>query len=148
MTTTQKIKKSLLECLNSEAPQGLIQIVYLFGSFARNLQRSDSDIDLAFFVAPEKYAIDVLECTAPVHLIAAKIGMRLDRAVDATILNSASLEIAYEIVAGGECLFESDPERRMQYELKIRGMHFDFRLFISELRKERLGLPHDYVFRS
>jgi predicted nucleotidyltransferase len=148
MTTTLKIKNSLLECLSSEAPQGLIQIVYLFGSFARDFQRADSDIDLAFFVDPEKYSIDVFECTAPLHMIAAKIGMKLDRAVDATILNSASLEIAYEIVAGGECLFESDSELRMQYELKIRGMYFDFRPFISELRKERLGLPHDYVFRS
>jgi hypothetical protein len=81
-------------------------------------------------------------------MIAAKMGMELDRVVDVTILNSASLEIAYEIVTGGECLFECDSEQRLNYELKIRGMYFDFRPYISELRKERLGLPRDYVFRS
>jgi predicted nucleotidyltransferase len=134
--------------LNSEAPQGLIQVVYLFGSFARNQQRAESDIDLAFLVVQEKYSIDAFECTAPLHMIAVKMGMALDRVVDVTILNSASLEIAYEIVVGGECLFESDSEQRLQYELKIRGMYFDFRPFIYELRKERLGLPRDYVFRS
>ncbi len=103
---------------------------------------------MAFFVTPEKYSIDAFECTAPVHMIAGKMGMELDRVIDVTILNSASLEIAYEIVAGGLCLFESDPEQRLQYELKIRGMYFDFRPIIHELRRERLGLPHDYVFRS
>jgi uncharacterized protein len=148
MTATLKIRNCLLECLNSEAPQGLIQVVYLFGSFARNQQRAESDIDLAFLVAQEKYSIDAFECTAPLHMIAVKVGMAIDRVVDVTILNSASLEIAYEIVVGGECLFESDSEQRLQYELKIRGMYFDFQPFICELRKERLGLPRDYVFRS
>jgi predicted nucleotidyltransferase len=148
MTTISKIKNCLSQYLASEAAQGHILVVYLFGSFARHQQRAKSDIDLAFLVDPEKYGIDAFECTAPVHMTAGKMGMELDRVVDVTILNSASLEIAYEIVAGGLCLFESDPEQRLQYELKIRGMYFDFRPFIHELRRERLGLPHDYVFRS
>jgi predicted nucleotidyltransferase len=148
MTTALEIRNCLFEGLNSEAPQGLVEVVYLFGSFACNRQRAESDIDLAFLVAREKYSIDAFECTAPLHMIAAKVGMGLDRVVDVTVLNSASLEIAYEIVAGGECLFERDSERRMQYELKIRGMFFDFRPFLYELRRERLGLPPDYVFRS
>ena len=75
MTTTLKIRNCLLECLNSEAPQGLIQVVYLFGSFARNQQRAESDIDLAFLVAQEKYSIDAFECTAPLHMIAVTVGM-------------------------------------------------------------------------
>ncbi len=129
-------------------PRGLIRIVYLFGSFARNRQRTESDIDLAFLVEHEPYAADAFECSAPLHMVAARMGMALGRKVDATVLNSSSLEIAYEIVAAGECLFESDPEQRQEYELKIRGMYFDFRPFIHELRRERLGLPRDYVFRS
>lgn len=148
MATHQKIRNCLLEYLNSEAPLGLVQVVYLFGSFARNQQRAKSDIDLAFLVDREQYAIDVFTCTAPLNLVAARMGMQLNQVVDVTILNSASLEIAYEIVAGGECLFERDPEKRLQYELKIRGMYFDFRPFLHELRRERLGLPPDYVFRS
>ncbi|MCU0561198.1 MAG: nucleotidyltransferase domain-containing protein [Desulfobacterales bacterium] len=41
-----------------------MQVVYLFGSFARNQQRAESDIDLAFLVAQEKYAVDAYACTA------------------------------------------------------------------------------------
>jgi hypothetical protein len=80
-------------------------------------------------------------------MLAAKMGMKLNRVVDVTILNSASLEMAYEIICGGECLFEIDREERLQYELKVKGMYFDFRPFIHALRRERLGLPSDYEFR-
>jgi uncharacterized protein len=148
MTSITSIKNCLIQYIDSEAPQGHILVVYMFGSFARNQERAKSDIDLAFLVDPANYRMDAFEATAPAHMVAGKMGMELDRVVDVTILNSASLEIAYEIVAGGLCLFESDPEQRLQYELKIRGMYFDYRPFISELRRERLGLPHDYVFRS
>jgi predicted nucleotidyltransferase len=47
----------------------------IFGSFARDQQRAESDIDLAFLVAQEKYSIDAFECAAPLHMIAAKMGI-------------------------------------------------------------------------
>jgi uncharacterized protein len=147
VTTIPEIKNCLFQYLNSEASQGHILVAYLFGSFTRNEQSARSDIDLAFLVDPEKYRRDAFESTAPVHMLAAKMGMELNRVVDVTILNSASLEMAYEIISGGECLFEIDPEERLQYELKVKGMYFDFRPFINELRRERLGLPSDYGFR-
>jgi hypothetical protein len=54
-------------------------------------------------------------------------------------LNSSSLEIAYEVVATGKCLFEIDPDLRMEYEIKIKGMYFDFRPFLEELRAKSLA---------
>jgi hypothetical protein len=65
--------------------------------------------------------------------------MQLDRETDVTILNSASLEMAYEVVTSGKCLFELDPDMRMEYELKIKGMYFDFKPFPEELRAKRLA---------
>ncbi len=55
-----------------------------------------------------------------------------------TILNSASLEMAFEIITRGECIYESDAEDRIQYELKVKGMYHDFKPFIDELRAGRL----------
>jgi predicted nucleotidyltransferase len=121
--------------------------IYVFGSYARGEERPKSDIDLAFLVDREAYRKDAFEATAPAHMMAAKMAMKLDRVVDVTILNTSSLEIAYEIVTSGECLFERDPEYRIEYELKIRGMYFDFQPFISELRAERLGLPREHRTR-
>jgi len=76
---------------------------------------------------------------SPAHLIAAKVGMQLDRETDVTILNSASPEMAYEVVTSGKCLFELDPDLRMEYEIKIKGMYFDFRPFLEELRAKSLA---------
>jgi hypothetical protein len=58
---------------------------------------------------------------------------------DVTILNASSLEIAYEVVTTGKCLFELDPDMRMEYELKIKGMYFDFKPFLEELRAKSLA---------
>ncbi len=143
MTSISSIRNYLLQHINSEAPQGHFLLVYLFGSFACKQERAKSDIDLAFLIDPSQYRIDAFEATAPAHILAGRMGMKLDRVVDVTILNSASLEIAYEIITSGACLFESGPELRIEYELKIRGLYFDFQPFISELRAERLGLPRD-----
>lgn len=72
-------------------------------------------------------------------MISGKMGMQLDRIVDVTILNSASLEMAYEIITTGRLLFESDVELRLQYEIKIKGMYFDFQPFLSELRVRKMA---------
>jgi predicted nucleotidyltransferase len=111
----------------------------VFGSFARNQERPKSDIDLAFLVDQTSYRMDAFEATVPVHMIAGKLGMKLDRIVDVTILNSASLEMAYEIITTGRLLFESDVELRLQYEIKIKGMYFDFQPFLSGLRVRKMA---------
>jgi len=76
---------------------------------------------------------------SPAHLIAAQVGMKFDRQTDVMILNSASLELAYEVVTSGKCIFEFDPNLRMEYEIKIKGMYFDFRPFLEKLRAKSLA---------
>ena len=121
--------------------QGDISIVsaYLFGSFLKGNAGKASDIDLAFLLDEKAYKSDPIIAMSPAHLIAAKVGMQLDRETDVTILNSASLEMAYEVVTSGKCLFELDPDLRMEYEIKIKGMYFDFRPFLEELRAKSLA---------
>ena len=97
MTTALEIRNCLFEGLNSEAPQGLVEVVYLFGSFACNRQRAESDIDLAFLVAREKYSIDAFECTAPLHMIAVKMGM-IPLRDDAAAKARAGLTSAEEVI--------------------------------------------------
>jgi predicted nucleotidyltransferase len=122
MTSIASIKKCLVQHIHSEAPQGHLLVVYVFGSFARNQERVKSDIDLAFLVEPASYRMDAFEATAPVHMVAGKMGMKLDR-----------------IITTGHLLFESDVELRLQYEIKIKGMYFDFQPFLSELRVRKMA---------
>ena len=116
-----------------------ILVVYLFGSFLSESQKITSDIDLAFLIDEKRYASDPVRAVSPAFLIATKLGMALDRETDVTVLNSASLEIAYEVVTTGRCIYEEEPERRFEYESKMRGMYFDFRPFIEQLRAESMN---------
>jgi hypothetical protein len=47
--------------------------------------------------------------------------------------------MAYEIITTGRCLHYTDNDKRLEYECKIRGMYFDFKPLLTELRAGRLG---------
>ncbi len=108
--------------------------VYVFGSVARAQEKDSSDIDLAFLLDEDHYKKDAFMATSPAYLAAAKASMKFDRKTDVLILNSASIEMAYQIITGGIRIYEKDKEERIEYEIKIRGMYFDFMPFIRELR--------------
>jgi predicted nucleotidyltransferase len=113
--------------------------VYIFGSTVTGRAAVTSDVDLAFLLDEDTYKADPLAASAPCYLAATKVGMEFGKKTDITILNAASLEMAYEIVTSGLCLFAPDPEKRLEYEAALRGMYFDFKPFLDELRSNTLS---------
>ena len=132
---TNAIQKYIAESQND----GSIVAIYLFGSFLRGETEKGSDVDLAFLLDEKAYRSDPVMTMSPAHLIAAEVGMGFNIETDVTILNSASLEIAYEVITSGRCVYESDLDLRLEYEIKIKGMYFDFRPFLDDLRARRLA---------
>ena len=139
MDIVSNIAKFLRKRIAEMRGETSIVFVYLFGSILKGNAGKTSDIDLAFLLDEKAYKSDAIIAMSPAHLIAAKVGTQLDRETDVTILNSSSLEIAYEVVTTGKCLFEIDQDLRMEYEIKIKGMYFDFRPFLEELRAKSLA---------
>jgi len=109
---------------------------YLFGSNANLAAGRESDLDIAFLLDEKSYRNDPLTAAAPAYLAATNLGLSLGMETDVTILNAASLEMAYEVVTTGKCLLENDADKRMVYELALRGMYFDFKPFLEELRSD------------
>ena len=136
---TTKIADDLIRYFNASQVDDSIVAVYLFGSCIKGEIERASDIDLAFLLDEQAYKTDPIVAMSPAHLIAAKVGMKFDKETDVTILNSASLEIAYEVVTAGNCLYELDSDLRMEYEIKIRGMYIDFCPFLEGLRLNRIA---------
>ena len=139
MNSATGIIKGLRKAIDMTDSQGVIAVVYLFGSFLRGGLRIDSDIDLAFLLDEKAYKSDPIIAMSPAHLIAAQVGMKFDRQTDVMILNSASLELAYEVITTGKRIYEIDPDLRIEYEIKIKGMYFDFRPFLEKLRAGSLA---------
>ena len=130
---TEKILQDYLrQIIRSTSPP--IIAIYLFGSFGRGSERKGSDMDLAFLFFQEMYKSDPFEAMRMASIIATQVGMKFKRETDITILNSASIEFAYEVITSGCCVYETDRDKRLEYEAIIRGMYYDFSPFLIELR--------------
>jgi predicted nucleotidyltransferase len=139
MMDLARIQQETVRLVTAHSSSGLVLAVYLFGSSLRTDLKDSSDTDLAFLVDRHRYKEDAFMATSIVHRIADGIGSAAGREADALILNSASLEMAHEIIATGFCLFEIDHDMRLEYEIKIKGMNFDFQPFLSELRARKIA---------
>ena len=84
--------------------------VYLFGSMAANRARQDSDVDLAVLPAAPFSAAELM------HL-RAELSERLMRDVDLIDLSRATTVLRKEVVARGRLLFETDANRRAEFEM-------------------------------
>jgi predicted nucleotidyltransferase len=128
----QKIRESFEAILSSSA----IIAVYIFGSYVKSRERNSSDIDIALLLDEKSYKGDPITASAPAYLAATRVGLAIECETDITILNTASLEMAYEVITSGICLVETDREKRIAYEIALRGMYFDFKPFLEEIRSE------------
>jgi len=108
---------------------------YLFGSALHPEKfKKNSDIDLAFLLDRRLYKQDPVINSAPAYMAATKISMILNRQTDVIILNSASIETAYQAVTTGMPICEANRETRLEYESALRGLYFDFKPFLEKLR--------------
>ena len=115
----------------------IILLAYLFGSALNKKLETASDIDLAFLLKSHEYQRDPIHTSYPAHRFASDIGLKFNKKTDVIILNSSSLEIAYAVVKNGRNIYECDVDTRFEYEAKIRGMYFDFKPFLMDLREKR-----------
>ena len=130
-----QIKDELQVSLRETDPENCkILAAYLFGSNVTSRAGRDSDLDLAFLLNDKDYKVDPLAAVVPAYLAATSMGTSLGMRTDVTILNASSLEMAYEAVTTGRCLFENDADKRIEYEIALSGMYFDFKPFLDELR--------------
>lgn len=110
--------------------------VYIFGSQVKNQSKNTSDVDIAILFDEMAYKKDPIGTTAPAYLAAARVGLDTGLKTDVSVLNTASLEIAYEVITSGICLVETDKEERIKYEIALKGLYFDFKPFLDGIRSE------------
>ncbi|MBS3810134.1 MAG: nucleotidyltransferase domain-containing protein [Desulfobacterales bacterium] len=116
-----------------------IVAAYLFGSVLRPENfKKNSDIDMAFLLDRRLYKQDPLINSAPAYMAAAEIAAMAERQTDVIILNSASIETAYQAITTGTPVYEADHEHRLEYEALLRGMYFDFKPFLEQLRTKSM----------
>jgi predicted nucleotidyltransferase len=122
-------------CGSADAKRTILA-VYLFRSVLDNeKKKNNSDIDLAFLVDLVLYKQDPFMASSPAYLAAMHIGLMLNRQTDVIDLNSASIETTYQVLTTGKVIFEADQDSRIGYEIVLKGLYFDFKPFLNNLRK-------------
>jgi predicted nucleotidyltransferase len=109
-------------------------LVYLFGSQIDGNLGPMSDHDLAVLV---DRAVNGRRVQAHLAHEFAR-SLQTDR-VDVVLLNRASIELAYAIIAQGQVLYEQDVATRVEYEATILGRYGDLLPVLRMQRDEILG---------
>lgn len=91
-------------------------LIYVFGSYAKDEARHDSDIDLAYLTDNE---VDDYEN----FMIAQGLSSIVNRDVDLINLDKASTVFQVQISYPGKVLFCSDEQRRILFEMKALKMY-------------------------
>ncbi|MGM0410836.1 MAG: type VII toxin-antitoxin system MntA family adenylyltransferase antitoxin [Bacillota bacterium] len=103
------------------------ELIYIFGSYAKNSERDNSDIDIAILSERE---IDEYK----LFLLAQKLADKLKKEVDLVDIKKASTVFKAQIIQG-KLIFNKDNYKKMNFELKT------FREYakLNEERKEILA---------
>lgn len=108
MKSTLDIEKTILEELLLANID--IALVYIFGSYARDELRFDSDIDIAFLSSETYEAMDIF-------LLAQKISAKLHREIDLVQLKLSTTVFQKEVVAGGKLIYKKDDLSQGMFEM-------------------------------
>lgn len=117
---------------------------FLFGSYARKLERPDSDVDVAVLLIPEA----VPEASAFRSFYGVQLGKVLRRDVHTVIMNTAGEELLNQIFSKGKRLQVNDSSNYATFQVSAYCRIADFaryrsmvqRGFINRLKKEvRIG---------
>lgn len=121
----EKLSRTLL------ATEDQIVCGYLFGSLARECDRSDSDVDVAvlFDVPPPKTLL------GPVSRLQGQLEQALGRSVDVVALNDASADLVHRVLRDGVLLNENDAQRRIAFEVRARNAYFDLLPYLNAYRQ-------------
>lgn len=115
-----------------------VSLVYLFGSRLDENIGPMSDYDLGVLVENLDDRDHVL---AELTHAAANV-FKTDR-VDLVPLNHAPVELAYSVIAHGECIFQKDTATRVEYEAQILSMYGDY-LPVLRAQREDILRGDDY----
>ncbi|HEX6977354.1 MAG TPA: nucleotidyltransferase domain-containing protein [Patescibacteria group bacterium] len=118
-----------------------VEVVYLYGSQARNEARSDSDIDLA-----------VLESTknSDYLIYPSDLAVALHKKVDVQNLLNCPPDFSYRVLLEGKVLFSRNEKARIAFEEKTFRQYFDVKPILDEyfkslskiVRKGELGVRY------
>jgi len=104
---------------------------WLFGSRARDMERTGSDVDVAVLLRDdppptlEGLLLDLQDDLAG----------QLGRPVDLVVMNRAPADLVHRVLRDGELLIENDRSRRVRFEVTRRAEYHDLLPILRRYRR-------------
>lgn len=111
--------------------------IYLYGSYARNEQKKDSDIDLAILFENENLNRLSLRINYSFEL-----SDIFSKEVEIQDLSICKIDFAYRVLQEGKLLLSYNEHKRIQFEVHTMNVYFDLKPLFNEyyevLKKQSL----------
>ena len=117
MNNQSSQKQNLIDIIQLAKNDAEVEVLWLYGSRARNKAHIDSDYDLA--VAFKTYIEDPVEQRLRPELLALEWQEKLNIPLSIVDINQAPLPLAYTVVLDNTLLYSKNDYRRMTEEQKI-----------------------------
>ena len=106
--------------------------VYLFGSYAKNRSRLDSDVDLAVLFEPKIRPEKSYHLETKYFRDLSRI---ISKNLDIVILNRAGELLVYEVFHQGLLIYQRDPDKRIEFQARRICYYLDFAPMMFRMRK-------------
>src|SRR4030042_501788 len=106
--------------------------VYLYGSFAKGLEKVSSDIDLAILFVKKKH---IKKDISSAYTYEERLSAKLNRVVEVQNLNNASMGFIHRVLSEGKLIVSNDDKRRTEFEEDTVKRYFDMKPLLDEYYK-------------
>ena len=106
-----------------------VEAVYLYGSYAKETAREDSDIDLAVIVSDEN---DFEGFDMPQTRYNYDLGKLTGKKIEVQNLESVAIDFAHRVLYEGELLMGLGSKKRVDFEEMVLRVYFDMKPAIEE----------------
>jgi hypothetical protein len=121
MTDLKEKLHKIAPAILKETP---VLFAYVYGSYAKGLSHSFSDLDVGIFVE----GMDMKECLNLELSLSLRIDEDLGHIVqsEVRVLNHLPLVVKGRILADGELIYSRAEDKRIEFETQVRKAYFDF----------------------
>lgn len=112
-----------------------ILFAYLYGSYAKDKQNKESDIDIAIYLDNKTTKID--------PLYASRLALKIEKAqdkkisVDIRILNRSKIRFKHQVLKHGKLIHSKNEKARIIFEAYSNSCYMDFKPFLDSYNKAR-----------
>jgi len=102
-----------------------VAVAYLYGSFAREEAKKDSDVDLGILFAQKKQ--EEKPFSLPQLVFADELGKILKKKVEIQDLDACRVDFSHRVLNEGKLVYCSNEKKRVEFEERILRIFFDLK---------------------